>query len=160
MRAHQPHGSAHGPPARLPDFALADQFGRKVDRATYKGVPLIIVVGNREGAHGVALWTASLRAVIGDASATQVLPIADLGGVPRIVRAMVSRLLPRDPAQWCALDWDGQIGAPIRRTHGPLVAATFGANRALRVWMALSRDIVESATLVTLVESAEAAEST
>ena len=43
------------PPLRLPDFALADQFGREVDTTTYAGVPLIVVVGNREGATGVAL---------------------------------------------------------------------------------------------------------
>ena len=147
-------GAGFTPPRRLPDFALADQFGRKVDTTTYDGVPLIVVVGNREGATGVALWTAALRAVIGEEGDTHVLPVAELGGVPRMLRRMVSRLLPRDREQWCALDWDGQIGAPIRGTEGPLVAAAYGADRLLRVWFPLPGDTVESALLVKLVEGA------
>ena len=149
-----PTDAVAGPPARLPAFVLADQFGGKVNDEAYRGVPLIVVVGNRTGAGGVALWTASLRAVIGPTSETHVLPVADLRGVPRMLRRMVSRLLPREPAHWCALDWDGQIGAPIRREEGPLVAAAFGATRELRVFAALPLDTVDSATLVILVEGA------
>ena len=145
---------ATAPPPRLPDFALADQFGREVDTTTYAGVPLIVVVGNREGATGVALWTAALRGVIGEEGDVHVLPVAELGGVPRMLRRMVKRLLPRDPAQWCALDWDGQIGAPIRGTAGPVVAAAYGADRALRTWTALPVETVESTLLVRLVEGA------
>ena len=140
------------PPRRLPDFALADQFGRELDTTTYEGVPLIVVVGNREGATGVALWTGALRAVIGEDSDTHVLPVAELGNVPRMLRRMVRRLLPRDKAQWCALDWGGQLGAPIRGTAAPLVAAAYGADRMLRVWTPLPADTVESALLVELVE--------
>lgn len=143
------------PPSQLPDFALADQFGRELDTTTYEGVPLIVVVGNREGATGVALWTAALRAVIGEDSDTHVLPVAELGNVPRMLRRMVSRLLPREQSQWCALDWDDQLGAPIRGTAGPLVAAAYGADRRLRVWTRMPGDIVESALLVKLVEGAE-----
>ena len=103
----------------------------------------------------MALWTAALRAVIGEDSNTHVLPVAELGNVPRILRRMVSRLLPREEAQWCALDWDGQLGAPIRGTAGPLVAAAYGADRMLRVWTRLPGNTVESAILVRLVEGAE-----
>ena len=147
--------TAQGPPTRYPDFALADQFGRDIDDGTYAGVPLIVVVGNRDGARGVALWTASLRAVVGGTNDTQVLPVADLKGVPRMLRRMVGRLLPRDPAHWCALDWDGQLGAPIRQGRGALVAAAFDANRQLRVWTALPVETVESDTIATLVAQAE-----
>lgn len=146
--------SAHGPPARLPHFQLADQFGRERDERTYRGVPVIVVAGDREGAKGVALWTAALRDVIRRESDTQVLPVADLGGVPRMIRGMVSRMLPRDPAHWCALDWDGQVGAHIRGDHGPLVAAVHGADGSLRAWSALSLDTVERAMLARLVQGA------
>ena len=140
------------PPARLPDFALVDQFGRELDESTYAGVSVIVVVGDRDGAKGVALWTSALRAVIGEESETHVLPVADLGGVPRMLRRMVRRLLPRDPAHWCALDWDGQVGPLIRGTHGPLVAAAYGADGALLTWTVLPLVTVESAILVKLVE--------
>lgn len=143
-----------GPPPRLPDFALQDQFGREVTVAAKAGVPLIVVVGNRDGARGVALWTAALRAVVGDTSDTYILPIADLGGVPRMLRGMVSRLLPRDLSHWCALDWNGQVGVHIRGEHGALVAAAYGADAELRVWEALPVTEVQSALLVTLVEAA------
>ena len=141
------------PPPRLPDFALADQFGREVDTTTYEGVPLIVVVGNSEGAAGVAMWTAALRAVIGQEGDTHVMPVAELGGVPRMLRRMVKRLLPRDPAQWCALDWDGQLGAPIRGADGPIAAAAYGADRTLRLWTPLPMT-VDSALLIALVEAA------
>jgi len=128
---------------------LADQFGRGVDQATYARVPVVLVVGNREGAPGVALWTAALRAVIGDD--TGVLPIADLRGVPRVLRRMVRRLLPTDPAHWCAIDWEGVLGAPVRGAHGPLVAAAYGRDGMLRTWEVLPLDSVESGIMVRLV---------
>lgn len=152
---HHPHRRA-GPPSRLPDFALNDQFGREVVGATYAGMPLIVVVGDRDGASGVALWTSALRAVLGDTSDTHVLPIADLGGVPRLLRRMVSRLLPRDPAHWCALDWDGQVGVRIRGEREALVAAAYGADGKLRAWEALPATDVPSAALVRLVDGASA----
>lgn len=145
--------SKAGPPPRLPEFHLDDQFGREVGTEAYAGVPLIVVAGNREGAGGVALWTAALRAVIGEDGDVDVLPVADLRGVPRMVRGLVGRLLPRDPAHWCALDWDGQLGAPIRGEHGPLVAASYDGSGRLRTWSVLPLDTVESELMVRLVES-------
>lgn len=147
--------TVHRPPSRLPHFQLADQFGRERDELTYEGIPVIVVAGNREGAKGVALWTAALREVIRSTSVTEVLSVADLGGVPRMLRRSVSRMLPRDPAHWCALDWDGQIGARIRRDHGPAVAASYGADAMLRVWSALPLDLVDRVILAKLVQGAE-----
>ena len=146
--------SVHRPPSRLPHFQLADQFGRERDELTYDGIPVIVVAGNREGAKGAALWTAALRDVIRSASDTKVLSVADLGGVPRMLRRSVSRMLPRDPAHWCALDWDGQIGARIRRDHGPVVEAAYGTDGMLRVWAALPLDMVDRAILAKLVQGA------
>lgn len=146
--------SVHRPPSRLPHFQLADQFGHVRDELTYEGIPVIIVAGNREGAKGVAMWTAAFRDVIRAASKTEVLSVADLGGVPRMLRRSVSRMLPRDPAHWCALDWDGQLGARIRRDHGPVVAAAYGTDGMLRVWSALSLDVVDRAILAKLVQGA------
>ena len=145
---------AGGPPAKRPAFVLGDQFGRELESSTYDGAPLIVVAGNREGAGGVALWTAALRAVIGDDGGVDVLPVADLRGVPRLVRKLVGRLLPRDPAHWCALDWDGQLGALVRGEHGPLVAASYDGAGMLRTWSVLPLETVESALMVRLVESA------
>lgn len=142
------------PPAHLPAFHLEDQFGGELDHEAYTGSAVIVVVGNREGARGVALWTVALRDVIGDERNIEVLPVADLGGVPRALRRMVRRMLPRDPSQWCVIDWDGQLGAKVRGEHGPLVVAVYGADGALRTWAALPRDAVESGILVTLVEGA------
>ncbi len=144
------------PPARLPDFLLADQFGRVLDEESYRGVPLIVVVGDRDGAAGAARWTAALRAEAGEASGVHVMPVADLCGVPRMLRRMIGRLLPRDPAHWCALDWEGQLGAPIRGAHGPLVAAVYGADGVLRAWTALRADAVSRSMVGTLVEQAAA----
>lgn len=142
------------PPERLPAFHLADQFGRELTHEAYAGRAVIVVAGNRAGASGVALWTAALRDVIGEEGDTQVLPVADLGGVPRALRRVVRRVLPRDPSHWCVIDWDGQLGARVRGEHGPLVVAVYGADGALRTWAALPRDTVESGILVTLVEGA------
>lgn len=144
----------HGPPSRLPRFRLADQFGRERDELTYAGIPVIVVAGDRAGAKGVALWTEALRAVIRDASETQVLSVADLGGVPRMLRRMVGRMLSRDPAHWCALDWDGQLGARIRGGIEPAVAAAYGADGTLRVWSALPLGGVERVILAQLVQGA------
>ena len=141
------------PPSWVPSFRLSDQFRREIDATLYAGVPLIIVAGNRQGAGGVALWTAALRAEIGDGGRANVLPVADLGGVPRAVRGLVRRLLPRDPAHWCAIDWDGQVGGPVRGDHGPLVAAAYGADGSLRLWEVLPFDVADPAMRDRLIES-------
>lgn len=153
MSARQPRLAA---PVRLPSFALDDQFGRVVDDATYRDVPLIVVAGAREGATGVAQWTAALRIAIGESSDLCVLPVADLAGVPRLFRRTVGRLLPRDPDHWCALDWDGQLCALLRRADSPLVAAAFDATGLRRLHRALPRDAVHASTLVALIEAARA----
>lgn len=139
---------------RLPAFTLDDQFGRTVDDATYRGVPLIVVLGGRDGAVGVAAWTSALRLAIGATSETCVLPVADLGGVPRLLRRAVSRMLPRDAEHWCALDWDGQLCTLLRRKGSAVVAAAFDARGRLRAHMPLDRDQVDAATLVRLAERA------
>ena len=144
------------PPGRLPNFLVADQFGRERDEETYRGVPLIVVVGDRDGAAGAARWTSALRAEAGDASDVHVMPVADLCSVPRLLRRVIRRLLPRDPAHWCALDWEGQLGAPIRGAHGPLVAAVYGADGVLRAWTALRADTVSRSMVGKLVARAAA----
>ena len=140
------------PPMRLPAFQLHDQFGRATERAAFDCCPLIVMVGSREGAAGVAQWTAALRAQLGEGSATAVLPVADLVGVPRMIRGLVLRLLPRDPAHWCAIDWDGQLGARIRGEHGSLVAAAYDSEGMLMTWAALPPDNIDRELLLTLVD--------
>ncbi len=142
------------PPARLPAFHLEDQFGRERDHEAYTGVALIVVVGNRQGARGVALWTAALRDVIGEERDIEVLPVADLGGVPRALRRMVRRVLPRNQLHWCVIDWDGQLGAKVRGEHGPIVVAVYGVDGALKTWAAIPHDAVDRGILLTLVEGA------
>ena len=147
--------AAMQPPARLPAFQLHDQFGRAMERVAFEGCPLVVVVGSREGSAGVALWTDALRTELGTASVASVLPVADLVGVPRMIRGLVLRMLPRDPEHWCAIDWDGQLGARIRSELGPLVAAVYDADGILTTWAVLPPDTIDRALLLTLVHSAE-----
>ena len=152
--AHEEPAAGTEPPARLPAFQLHDQFGRAMERGAFDGCPLIVMVGSREGAAGVARWTAALRVQLGGGSVTAVLPVADLVGVPRMIRGLVLRLLPRDPAHWCAIDWDGQLGARVRGELGPLVAAVYHVDGTLATWAALPPDDIDRELLLTLVDSA------
>ena len=146
--------AATAPPERLPAFQLHDQFGKAIESAAFDGCALVVVAGSRQGAAGVALWTAALRTELGTGSPPAVLPVADLVGVPRMIRGLVLRLFPRDPAHWCAIDWNGRLGARIRGDHGPLVAAAYDAAGILTTWAVLPPDTIDRALLLTLVHSA------
>jgi hypothetical protein len=94
-------------------FRLSDQFGRVHDAAAYRGRPLLLVGAGRGGRAAATAWVEALRGLQGDpagaAPALSVVAVADLRGVPRLLRRVVRGRFPDDRGQAVLLDWDGTL---------------------------------------------------
>jgi hypothetical protein len=98
----------------LVDFRLTDQFGKVHETATYRGRPLLLVGAGRAGRAAGTAWVGTLRGLQGDsadvgAAPIPVVAVADLRGVPRLLRRMVRGRFPDDRRQAVLLDWDGTL---------------------------------------------------
>ena len=108
-----PRGPA--PAADSPvDFRLTDQFGTVHEAARYRGRPLLLVGAGRAGRAAGTAWVGTLRELQGDSAdarggAIPVVAVADLRGVPRLLRRMVRGRFPDDRRQAVLLDWDGTL---------------------------------------------------
>lgn len=144
---------ADAPPPRLPGFSLKDQFDRPHASTSLGGAPVIVVVTSRAGSKAIAGWMRQLH-VAAQGSTVQVLPVGDMKGAPRFVRGFIRSTLPKDARQWLALDWDGQLAAPVRGERGELVAAAYDADGELRAWESLPLSGVDAHVASRLVQRA------
>lgn len=99
------------------EFRLSDQFGRVHDASTYRGRALVVVGAGRAGRADGTAWVESLRALQADtaeAGAHPVVAVADLRGVPRLLRRVVRGRFPDERSRAVLLDWDGSVA----RRHG------------------------------------------
>lgn len=98
-------------------FRLNDQFGQAHDAAAYRGRALLVVGAGRGGRAAGTAWVETLRALQDSAAGPSALPVvavADLRGVPRLLRRLVRGRFPDDRRQAVLLDWDGALA----RRHG------------------------------------------
>jgi hypothetical protein len=94
-------------------FHLRDQFGRVHDAAALRGRALLIVAAARGGRAVGTAWVEVLRALTVDTGAVapppQVVAVADVRGVPWLLRRVVRAQFPDDVRQPVLLDWDGSL---------------------------------------------------
>lgn len=92
-------------------FRLRDQFGRVHDAADYRGRTVYLVGAGRGGRTSATAWAAALGPLArgADGRGGAVVPIADLQGVPRLLRGLVRGRFPRAPGTAVLLDWDGAV---------------------------------------------------
>jgi hypothetical protein len=107
-------------PAPTPDslvaFRLSDQFGRTQDAADLRGRAYLLVGAGRGGRAAGTAWVESLRALQGDGVGPAVLPVvavADLRGVPRLLRRVVRGRFPDDRDRGVLLDWEGTLARQL-----------------------------------------------
>jgi hypothetical protein len=107
-------------PAPAPDslvaFRLSDQFGRTQDAADLRGRAYLLVGAGRGGRAAGTAWVESLRALQGDGVGPAVLPVvavADLRGVPRLLRRVVRGRFPDDRDRGVLLDWEGTLARQL-----------------------------------------------
>jgi hypothetical protein len=98
-------------------FRLEDQFGRVHTPATYAGAPVFIVGAAQGGRATARAWALALTAELeasGAAPRITVLPVADLRGVPRLLRRLVRGRFPKEKGEQVLLDWEGSLA----QAHG------------------------------------------
>lgn len=95
------------------EFRLRDQFGRPAAAAEYRGRPLLLVGAGRGGRATGTAWVEAVRAMQdadGDPSPpVPVVAVADLRGLPRLLRRFVPGQFPRERTRAVLLDWDGSV---------------------------------------------------
>ena len=97
-------------------FRLSDQFGRVQDAADLRGRAYVLVGAGRGGRTAGTAWVESLRALQSDSAGPAVLPVvavADLRGVPRLLRRVVRGRFPDDRRQGVLLDWEGTLARQL-----------------------------------------------
>jgi hypothetical protein len=140
-------------PRVLPTAALVDQFGSRIDWSTFAGRSAVLLCVDRQGLEFVPEWTTRLRAEVG-ATATVVV-LADVRGVPRLVRGVVRGAMPKDTALRVFLDWDGSVARLIRGERAPLAVAVYDAQGQLRLSTPLSASAPQSDVLRSIRRAAE-----
>jgi hypothetical protein len=93
-------------------FRLRDQFGHVHDAADFRGRTLLLVAAARGGRDVGTAWVQTLRALTVDTGAVvtpPVVAVADLRGVPWLLRRIVRAEFPNDVRQPVLLDWDGSL---------------------------------------------------
>ena len=98
-------------------FRLEDQFGRVHTPAAYAGAPVFIVGAAQGGRETARAWALALTAELeasGAAPRISVLPVADLRGVPRLLRRLVRGRFPKERGEQVLLDWEGSLA----QAHG------------------------------------------
>ena len=97
-------------PARtLIPYQLEDQFRRVHIRADHLRRPVLVVAGDR---HGSAYGERSVWAFVHaleriDSARVEVVGVADLRGIPRLLRGFVRGKFARSTHEPVLLDWDG-----------------------------------------------------
>ena len=97
-------------------FRLNDQFGRAHDAADYRGRAMVLVGAGRGGRAAGTAWVETLRGLQGDSASAIVVPVvavADLRGVPRLLRRVVRGRFPDDRRRAVLLDWDGRLARQL-----------------------------------------------
>jgi hypothetical protein len=96
-------------------FRLGDQFGGQHDAAAYRGQAWLLVGAASGGRDAATAWVETLRALQRDPTGeltprvVPVVAVADLRGVPRLLRRFVRGRFPRDPERAVLLDWEGSL---------------------------------------------------
>lgn len=101
----------HATPDSAVEFRLKDQFGQVHDAADYRGRPVYLVGAGRGGRASATAWAAALGPLVrgADGNAGAVVPVADLQGVPRLLRGFVRGRFPSARGSAVLLDWDGAV---------------------------------------------------
>lgn len=109
------HAAGAQPAAGDPvvEFRLRDQFGRPADAAEYRGRPLLLVGAGRGGRATGTAWVEAVRAMQeaddDPSPPVPVVAVADLRGLPRLLRRFVPGKFPRERTRAVLLDWDGSL---------------------------------------------------
>jgi hypothetical protein len=112
-------GAEGNRPARLPSLGLHDQHGRRLELDELRGQIVVLVYGTRARVDEHVAWGRRLDAAVRERGAAappgprsvRILAIAQMGGVPTVlrplVRAAVRDRIPADFSLW--LDWEDEM---------------------------------------------------
>ena len=98
-------------------FDMKDQFGNAYSDTSFADKYIILLGADREGSAYTDEWATGLVDSLKERDIyenAQIVALATLEAVPRLLRKMVRGFFPKDEEQWCLLDWDGEFN----KTYG------------------------------------------
>ena len=117
--------TASGQAQRLVNFEMEDQFGVKYQRADLEGKVVVIIGSDRSGSRYNEQWGVALDSVLQHVTDVTFLPVANVNGVPWLMRQFVRKKLTHDLSMRILLDWDGIISKTYRFKKGETNIAVF-----------------------------------
>lgn len=108
-----PYGGPRGSSAplnRIIDFELKDQFDRTYRDEDYLGNTFLVIGSDKKGREFNPKWALAIKRSLESNSRfkdIKILRLANMKGVPRFIRKMVTGKFPKEKSEWVALDWDG-----------------------------------------------------
>jgi hypothetical protein len=105
----------------LIEFNMEDQYKIKYSHNQFLGKVLIVVGSDREGSQFNEAWS---RAILDSLTSFQLedsitfMAVADLKGVPRLLRGFVRRKFPKNGYHPILLDWEGEFAKAYKHQNG------------------------------------------
>lgn len=130
----------------LVDFEIEDQFGREYRASDYGDRVLVILASDREGSRYNPIWGRAIQDAVREEPGFErlaMLGLADLGGVPRLIRGMVRRAFPKERERAVLLDWQGVIDEAYGLESGHSNILLFAPGGRL-IYRAAGRDLDEA----------------
>jgi hypothetical protein len=95
---------------KLIDFEVEDQFKQKYTDEDFLGELFLVIGSDKKGRKFNPKWTIAIRdALKGDNrfDNLKIFRVADMRGVPGIIKGLVRSKFPKEKSEWVALDWKG-----------------------------------------------------
>ena len=94
----------------LIDYAMQDQFDQEYTQDSFIGKYIILFGADRKGSQFSDRWGNALRDSLSERAindSIQFVSLANLDGVPALMKGMVKRFFPKEKDSWALMDWDG-----------------------------------------------------
>ena len=114
-------GAIFAQDSSLFEFEMEDQFKKKYTHDQFEGKVLIVVGSDREGSRYNEAWS---RAIYDSLKSFQLedsvlfLAVANLKGVPRLLRGYVRGKFPKNRHRPILLDWGGEFARVYQHKSG------------------------------------------
>jgi hypothetical protein len=135
-------------------YELEDQFGERHQRSDVEGRVVLVIGSDRHGSDYNSIWGNTLSDSLthhpgyGD---IELVPLADLQGVPFFLKGVIRRMFPRQRKRWVLMDWEGVFPKAYGFEPGASNLLVFAPDGSL-VHQARGREI-EASTLAGLLQA-------
>jgi hypothetical protein len=97
---------------KLIEFSIKDQFGEEYTQNSFDAAYILVLGADREGSQYTDQWGPTLADSLkkdGRIDSVVFVALANLQGVPGMMKGMIKGFFPKEKENWVLLDWDGEF---------------------------------------------------